>query len=312
MKTKITHLLGAALSLLIPIGLSNTTIAAPQVYDLNSEWSDFINPNGVWTYRAGATVMEFSSSAGAVGVPGWVGPDGYLPVWFKYQGEDFYDFRTGEVYVHSANSDEEGVANIIWKAPSAGAIDISGSAWFGAGDHPSQADRNSIWSLWVNGILLTSGQVAWGDVYDFNSPFLFSTGTGGAGVLQNISVSVGDELMLQVRKESGPYGTFVGINLSVTLTPESVGPVDPVVAIEALAIAVFEMNLQNGIENSLDSKLDTALNALIDVNVSNDGAAYNSLTAFINAVEAQRGNKITTQQADQLINAAQQIQALLQ
>ena len=72
------------------------------------------------------------------------------------------------------------------------------------------------------------------------------------------------------------------------------------------------MNLQNGIENSLDGKLDAALAALEDANVNNDGAALNSLAAFINAVEAQRGNKITSAQADELIAAAQEIQGLLQ
>ena len=74
---------------------------------------------------------------------------------------------------------------------------------------------------------------------------------------------------------------------------------------------VVEMNLQNGIENSLDSKLDAALDALDDVNLNNDGAARNSLQAFINAVEAQRGNKLTDAQADQLIGSAQEIQASL-
>jgi hypothetical protein len=114
--------------------------------------------------------------------------------------------------------------------------------------------------------------------------------------------------MLQVRKESGTYGTFVGVNCTITLTPASV---DPLAAIEALAMTVIEMNLQNGIENSLDSKLDAALNALGDVNVNNDGAACNSLQAFINAVEAQRGNKLMDSQADQLIASTQEILALL-
>ena len=39
--------------------------------------------------------------------------------------------------------------------------------------------------------------------------------------------------------------------------------------------------------------------------MKNDGAA------FINAVEAQRGNKVTSAQADRLITSAQEIQALL-
>ena len=94
----------------------------------------------------------------------------------------------------------------------------------------------------------------------------------------------------------------MGVNFTITLTPDSV---DPVPAIEALATTVVEMNLQNGIENSIDSKLAAAVAALVDANVNNDGAA------FINAVEAQRGNKITSAQADQLITAAQGIQGML-
>ena len=40
---------------------------------------------------------------------------------------------------------------------------------------------------------------------------------------------------------------------------------------------------------------------MVDLQVNNDGAA------FIRAAEAQRGNKLTNAQADQLITAAQQI-----
>jgi hypothetical protein len=74
-----------------------------------------------------------------------------------------------------------------------------------------------------------------------------------------------------------------------------------------LAGKVFGMNLQAGIENGLDAKLDTALQALEDINENNDVAAINTLEAFINAVEAQRGNKISDTNADDLIAAAQAI-----
>jgi len=85
----------------------------------------------------------------------------------------------------------------------------------------------------------------------------------------------------------------------------------PAAAIQDLAIRVIEMNLANGIANSLDGKLDTALDALADANVENDLAAFNSLNAFMNAVEAQRGKKITNAQANELIAAADHIQDLL-
>ena len=81
----------------------------------------------------------------------------------------------------------------------------------------------------------------------------------------------------------------------------------PSEAINDLVDQVETFNLQQGIENSLDAKLDSALNALSDVNQNNNQAAINSLQAFINAVNAQRGSKITNEQADALVAVAQAI-----
>ncbi|MDT8305124.1 MAG: hypothetical protein RRC07_04255, partial [Anaerolineae bacterium] len=67
------------------------------------------------------------------------------------------------------------------------------------------------------------------------------------------------------------------------------------------------MNLQQGIDNGLDAKLEAALGALDELNEQDTAAAMNTLLAFINNVEAQRGNKITDEQADILIAEAQQI-----
>ena len=77
--------------------------------------------------------------------------------------------------------------------------------------------------------------------------------------------------------------------------------------IEQLIDQVEALNLQQGIANSLDAKLDSVSKTLDDVNENNDVAAINALGAFINAVEAQRGNKIPEADADTLTTAAQQI-----
>ena len=74
---------------------------------------------------------------------------------------------------------------------------------------------------------------------------------------------------------------------------------------------VIDLNLQQGIENGLVAKLEAAMQSLDDINANNDVAAVNTLEAFINAVEAQRGTKITEADADALIAAAQEIIALL-
>jgi len=76
---------------------------------------------------------------------------------------------------------------------------------------------------------------------------------------------------------------------------------DPVELLVDLAQNVVDLDLPQGIENSLVAKLDSALKVLEDVNENNDGAAINSLEAFINAVEAQKGKKISEADADALI-----------
>ena len=70
---------------------------------------------------------------------------------------------------------------------------------------------------------------------------------------------------------------------------------------------VIGLNLQQGIENGLVAKLEAAMQSLGDINANNDVAAVNTLEAFINAVEAQSGNKIPEADADALIAAAQEI-----
>lgn len=86
---------------------------------------------------------------------------------------------------------------------------------------------------------------------------------------------------------------------------------DPVELLDILAQDIIDLGLHQGIENSLLVKLDTALQKLEDDNQNNDVAAINSLQAFINAVEAQRGKKIPEEDADDLIAAALQIINLL-
>jgi len=86
---------------------------------------------------------------------------------------------------------------------------------------------------------------------------------------------------------------------------------NPVTMIQDLIGLVASYNLQQGIDNSLDAKLEAAVKALEDVNANNDASAVNKLQAFINEAEAQRGNKLTIEQADELIAKAQVIIAML-
>jgi hypothetical protein len=75
---------------------------------------------------------------------------------------------------------------------------------------------------------------------------------------------------------------------------------------------INEMNLQQGIDNSFDSKVQNAQAALDAANAGNREDAINKLEAFINAVEAQRGNALTDEQADILIEEALRIIELIE
>lgn len=86
---------------------------------------------------------------------------------------------------------------------------------------------------------------------------------------------------------------------------------DPALLLEELAKQVTDLNLQEGIDNSLDAKLYAAQQAIDDVKENNNIAAINTLEAFINAVEAQRYNKISSDDAETLIAAAYYIIVVL-
>lgn len=286
MKNKITTLAAGVLILLISIGHSH---AATQVYDLKADWSDTQNPNATWSYRCptglGDLMINDLFPWAAVNYAEWAsikritGPEVITGV-----------LETGDI---CANVQADLPVVVRWTAPAAGSVSLAGHTWEGN----LIEDGGTISGIFVE-VALNGGQVA--------------TGAAGLGAPRNlplalpsleIPVQVGDQIDLNLWAP----GT-IGLNYTITFATDSI---DPIAAIESLAIAVFEMNLQNGIENNLDSKLDAALATLEDANVSNDGAACNSLSAFVSAVEAQRGKKISNAQADDLVAAAKAIQTSL-
>lgn len=284
MKKIITTLITVAI---LATASTLTTNAATQVYDLKTDWSDTQNPNGTWSYRdhAGALLSNAPFP--------WTHTCEYLEA----------IARASEAFVHPYGSLEPGDIFLLpascgvtlrWTAPANGTINLSGNTWLCIPD---------MWWLTHNGIVLSSDDSTAAGTGDLSS------GSGGATALQNIAVQAGDHVeILFVRWLLCGDFSPAGLNFTITLTTDSV---DSVAALEALQSSVVEMNLQSGIENSLDAKLDSALNALDELNANNDAAACHSLQAFICAVEAQRGDKITSTQADRLIAAAQQIQSSL-
>lgn len=292
MKIKTNNLTGVVLSLLV---FSITINAATQVYDLKNDWSDTQNPNGPWSYRDSTTHL--------VSYPfPWVGADFGTAYGVAITKNLFLSGDTEPGDVLAVPGDRE--VNVLWVAPGAGTINISGAMWPGHAYALCDLICGTVWRLEVNGEAVSSGLVEPPGTVQYwrNSPYYLMFGNGGPAALQNISVGSGDHVVLRLT------GLPVGVNLTIELTP---GSVDPATAVEEMAATVMEMNLQNGIVNNLDGKLDAAHEALADTRLQNDVAACNSLTAFIKAVEAQRGSRITDAQADQLIASAREIRVML-
>jgi hypothetical protein len=105
-------------------------------------------------------------------------------------------------------------------------------------------------------------------------------------------------------RESSDRVSIEGVLTGLTLQ-------SPQGLLEELAALVTEINASAGISKSLDTKLDAALIALDDTNENNDGAALQSMYAFCNSTEAQRGKKLTDEEADVLIEAANSIIAAI-
>jgi hypothetical protein len=91
---------------------------------------------------------------------------------------------------------------------------------------------------------------------------------------------------------------------------ESVPP-DPADLLKELVETVASLDVPHGIENALLAKLNAATLILGDLQPNNDHAAANVLGAFIHHVAAQYGKKISAEDADALIAAAEKIIAML-
>ena len=101
-----------------------------------------------------------------------------------------------------------------------------------------------------------------------------------------------------VYAKAGGFGDFDVYGFTFQLNDPVADDLNDLIAL------VQSLNLHDGTEASLISKLRDAITAL---NASDTEIACASLTAFINASQAQSGKKLTVDQANQLVAAAAQI-----
>jgi hypothetical protein len=136
-------------------------------------------------------------------------------------------------------------------------------------------------------------------VYDLTTARLYQV-TNTLGVDEQLSdiVTGCDGVNRVVYAVPGPLGDFDVYGFNFQLNDSIADELNDLTAF------VGSFNLHDGTENSLISKLQDALTA---VNSSNTATACDSLTAFINASQAQSGKKLTAAQVRQLVDSAAQV-----
>jgi hypothetical protein len=132
---------------------------------------------------------------------------------------DGVDALQGDVIGHSQDDFSgisNGIGNILWTAPAAGLLSISGNAWLAR-----NISRAVEVDVLVNGNLLRTALLFDGDAYDRANPCAIASCFSGLGPLSGIGISSGDTV--ELRLVTGTFGTnppvgdFVGVNLTLDL-----------------------------------------------------------------------------------------------
>lgn len=138
-------------------------------------------------------------------------------------------------------------------------------------------------------------------VYDLSTARLYQV-TNTPGVSETLSdIAAGcNGVNRIVYAVPGTFGDFDVYAFTFQLSESTSDQVSDLITL------VRGLNLHDGTENSLISKLQDVLTA---INSSDTATACASLTAFINASQAQSGKKLTAEQVKQLVDAANELKA---
>jgi len=199
-------------------------------FDLKSDYSTTSNPNGPWSYLAndsvpGQSIRGGDAFADPPGAPLVWG--GNILGWSQANGSEVangtpLDLLPGDIYAHT------GPVSIRWQSPADGMINLQGGVWM-----LRDIGRADSFELLVNGAVQAIGGIASGDPFDRANPntFVFSGG-----------VQSGDIVEFRIVPGGGDY---IGLNLSVDLTPSTPVP-DSGISSIVLALAALGCGLMKG------------------------------------------------------------------
>ena len=137
-------------------------------------------------------------------------------------------------------------------------------------------------------------------VYDLTTARLYQA-TNTPGISETLSdIAAGCDGINRIVYAIPGFGAFDVYGFTFQLSDSINDQLNDLIAL------VQSFNLHDGTEASLITKLQDALAA---VNASNTAIACDSLTAFINASQAQSGKKLTAGEVQQLVESATQVKS---
>ena len=263
----------------------NTGIVTQLTNDTLSDWRPSVSPDGnvvVWEKCQQANVTGCDIYAATQ-----TGPGAFTTRQLTSAGENHSADTNGQVVVYISN---KGGENDVYVQRVDGSTEM----------HLSIPDDQRDVRISGNLVVFESKNGTDYDVflYDLSSARLFQV-TNTPDISETLSDVVagcnGVNRIVYVKPGFGAFDVW-GFNFQLN---DSV--LDQLTDLMAL---VQSFNLHDGTETSLLSKLQDAITA---VNASDTATACDSLTAFINASQAQLGKKLTADQVNQLVAAAAQI-----
>lgn len=225
-KTCVKRLLFTLASILALLQSAATASAAKTTYDLNKDWSNTQNPNGVWSYNDNDVPISVFQQFWW-GQSGW----GYLALgdgciikgsYFEGLTDPWgnpiapaFDWQPGDVMLHALSRPYGGdttFLNVKWTSPGDGIIDIAGRAW----DGQIFADRDVAWKLIVGDTTIAERRSVIG-LHRIDAGSKFESNLIGNNSLKHIRVKKGDIVEFRVMTDTY-YGHFVGIEETITFT----------------------------------------------------------------------------------------------
>jgi len=196
---------------------------AALTHDLTSDWSETQNPNGPWSLNSAPGILittHWPDWCCSPAQPAWAASrccvPGHVPAWMKVssvglpQEHGLSDAPLGAVIMHGS---EASAAGVTWTASANAVVAVQGGVWLAR----TQYGRSMRWTLKLNGVPRSHGDVTAANPYSSSSPFLFRDGSGGPNAMR-FTVIAGDIINLELTKTSSA-AEFTGVIFRINVSP---------------------------------------------------------------------------------------------